>query len=49
MPTRNNFTYEQINWKWDEIYKHNFKPSVQANMEWVNKEKSKDGLSFEPT
>ena len=26
-----------------------FQPTVQAYMEWVNKEKQKDGLSFEPT
>ena len=49
-PTRNQFTYEQFaNWKWDDIYKHNFKPTVQAYMEWVNKEKQKDGLSFDPS
>ena len=49
MPSRNQFSYEQFVWPWDQVYKHNFKPSVQAYMEWVNKEKSKDGLSFEPT
>jgi hypothetical protein len=49
MPTRNQFTYDQFVWKWEEVYKHNFKPTVQAYMEYVNKEKQKDGLSFEPT
>ena len=49
MPTRNQFSYEQFVWKWEDVYKHNFKPTVQAYMEWVNSEKSKDGLSFEPT
>jgi hypothetical protein len=48
--TRNQFSYDMFaNWSWNEICKHNFKPSVQAYMEWINKEKSKDGLSFEPT
>ena len=38
--TRNQFTYEQFaNWKWDDIYKFNFKPIVQAYMDWVNKDK----------
>ena len=49
MPSRNQFTYEQFTWSWNEIYKHNFKPTVQTYTEWVNKEKQKDGLSFEPT
>jgi hypothetical protein len=50
LATRNQFSYEQFSsWSWTKICKHNFKPTVQAYMEWVNKEKSKDGLSFEPT
>jgi hypothetical protein len=48
MPTRNQFTYEQFVWPWNEIYKHNFKPTVQAYQEWVNSEKQKDSLSFNP-
>ena len=48
--TRNQFTYEQFaNWKWDDIYKFNFKPTVQAYMDWVNKDKPANSLTFEPT
>ncbi len=50
VPTGNQFSYEQFaNWSWKEICKHNFKPTVQQYEEWIAKEKSKDGLSFEPT
>jgi hypothetical protein len=50
MPSRNQFSYQQFSsWSWTEICKHNFKPSVQQYTEWIAKEKSKDGLSFEPT
>jgi hypothetical protein len=48
MPTRNIFTYEQFVMPWNEIYKLNFKPTTQAYMEWVAKEKQKDNLSFQP-
>ena len=49
MPTRNQFTYEQFaNWKWDDVYKFNFKPSVQAYLDYTNKDKSAYGLAFEP-
>ena len=48
MPTRNQFTYEQFVWPWNQVYKHNFKPSVQAYIEWINSEKQKDSLSFNP-
>ena len=48
--TRNQFNYEQFaNWKWDDIYKFNFKPTVQAYNEWANKNKSANNLAFEPT
>ena len=48
--TRNQFDYEKFaNWKWDDIYKFNFKPSVQAYMDWVNKDKPANSLTFEPT
>jgi hypothetical protein len=49
MPTRAQFTYELFVWPWNQIYKHNFKPTVQAYTEWVNSEKSIDGLSFDPS
>ena len=49
-PSRNQFDYEKFaNWKWDDIYKFNFKPSVQAYMDWVNKDKPANSLTFEPT
>lgn len=49
MATRAQFNYEQFSsWTWTEICKYNYKPTVQAYTEWINKEKSKDGLSFEP-
>ena len=48
--TRNQFDYEKFaNWKWDDVYKFNFKPSVQAYMDWVNKDKPANSLTFEPT
>ena len=43
MPTRNQFTYEQFNLSWSEIYKLNFKPTVQAYTEFINREKQKMG------
>jgi len=46
---RNQFSYEQFCWKWEEVCKLDYKPTVQAYTEWINREKSKDGLSFEPT
>jgi hypothetical protein len=47
--TRCQFGYEQFaNWKWDDIYKFNFKPTVQAYNEWANKNKSANNLAFEP-
>jgi hypothetical protein len=50
MPSRAQFSYEQFSaWSWTEICKHQYKPTVQAYQEWVNSEKQKDGLSFEPT
>ena len=48
--TRNQFDYEKFaNWKWDDVYKFNFKPTVQAYMDWVNKDKPANSLTFEPT
>ena len=48
--TRNQYSYEMFSsWSWNEICKHQFKPTVEAYNEWINKEKAKDGLSFEPT
>ena len=38
MPTRNNFTYEQFNWKWDEIYKHNFNQAFKPIWNELTKE-----------
>ena len=48
--TRNQFSYEKFaNWKWDDVYKFNFKPSVQAYLDYVNKDISSFNLAFEPT
>jgi hypothetical protein len=48
--TRNQFSYEQFaNWNWDDVYKFNFKPSVQAYLDYLNKDKSSFNLAFEPT
>jgi hypothetical protein len=49
MESRNQFSYEQFCWKWEEVCKLHYKPTVEAYTEWINREKSKDGLSFEPT
>ena len=44
--TRAQFSYEQFSsWSWTEVCKHHFKPTPQAYTEWINREKSKDGLS----
>ena len=50
MPSRNQFSYEQFSsWSWTQLCKHQYKPTVQQYEEWIAREKSKDGLSFQPT
>ena len=48
MPSRNQFDYQTFVLKWEDVFKANFKPTVQAYTEWVNSEKQKDSLSFSP-
>jgi hypothetical protein len=47
--SRNQFSYEQFCWPWEQVCKLHYKPTVEAYTEWINREKSKDGLTFEPT
>jgi hypothetical protein len=47
--SRNQFSYDMFVAPWSEVCKLQFKPTVEAYNEWINKEKAKDGLSFEPT
>jgi hypothetical protein len=49
MESRDYFTYEQFVWDWKKVCEYYYKPTVQAYTEWVNSQKAKDGLSFEPT
>lgn len=48
-PSRCQFTYDQFNWKWDDICKYHVRPIVQAAEEYRNENKSSYNMAFEPT